>query len=38
MPAPLGKTMTKYEAIVAESQEILKEVVGQNPLRPRGIL
>ena len=30
--------MAKNEAIVAESQEILKEVVGQNPLRPRGIL
>jgi hypothetical protein len=30
--------MAKHQAIVAESQEVLKEIVGQNPLRPRGIL
>jgi hypothetical protein len=38
MPAPLRQTMAEHESIVAESQEILKEIVGQNPLRPRGIL
>jgi hypothetical protein len=38
MPAPLRETMTEHESIVAKSEEVLKEVVGQNPLRPRGIL
>jgi hypothetical protein len=38
MSAPLRQTMPKHEAIVAESQEVLIEMVAQNPLRPRGIL
>jgi hypothetical protein len=40
MPAPLRKTMTEHETIVAESEEIFGEsgVVAQKPFSPRGIL
>ena len=40
MPAPLRKTMTMYETIIAKAEEILGECRGetQKPFSPRGIL
>jgi hypothetical protein len=35
---PLGQAMSENEAVIAKSQQVLKEIVAQKPLRPRGIL
>jgi hypothetical protein len=36
--APLRQSVAEHEPVIAESQQVLEEVVAQKPFRPRGIL